>query len=207
LGEVSKFLVLLNIFIIVRIFKENTMQTEFQPPSENWRTPFWIALLTLASVAFSLGFACATPFAAFAAAAALSLPRKHALWLVGATWLANQIIGYGLLNYPQSANSFTWGAVIGAAALLATFVCSKLNTKYEKHANALHLVLIFAAGVLVYQLVMLVALFTPLGDIRDFNAGVITRIVLIDVGAFIGLLAVNVLGRRLGLLQNTINSL
>jgi hypothetical protein len=36
--------------------------------SIGWRRPIWIALLVAASIAFSLGFACATPFAAFAAA-------------------------------------------------------------------------------------------------------------------------------------------
>jgi hypothetical protein len=43
--------------------------------SAGWRHLFWLALLVGASIAFSLGFACAIPFAAFAAAAALT-PRQ-----------------------------------------------------------------------------------------------------------------------------------
>ena len=36
------------------------------PP--DWRHPLWLAFLVAASVAFSFGFACAVPFAAFGAA-------------------------------------------------------------------------------------------------------------------------------------------
>jgi hypothetical protein len=46
-----------------------------------WRHLFWLTLLVGASVAFSLGLACAIPFAAFAAAAALTLSRRDALIL------------------------------------------------------------------------------------------------------------------------------
>ena len=47
-----------------------------------WRHLFWLALLVGASIAFSLGLACAIPFAAFAAAAALTLSRRDALVLI-----------------------------------------------------------------------------------------------------------------------------
>jgi hypothetical protein len=70
------------------------MQTQSLALSTGWRRPLWIALLVAASVAFTLGFACATPLAAFAAIAALSMPRKDALLLIGLVWLANQAIGF-----------------------------------------------------------------------------------------------------------------
>ena len=65
-----------------------------------WRKPLWIALLVLASVVFSLGFACAVPLAAFAAIAALTLGKRDAFVLVGAVWLANQIAGFAINHYP-----------------------------------------------------------------------------------------------------------
>ena len=40
----------------------------------------------------SLAFACATPFAAFAAAAACTLPRRDAVTLSVGAWLANQVL-------------------------------------------------------------------------------------------------------------------
>jgi hypothetical protein len=57
--------------------------------SIGWRRP-------PASIAFSLGFACATPFAAFAAAASLIMNRRDAMLLVALVWLANQGVGFGV---------------------------------------------------------------------------------------------------------------
>src|SRR3954462_4631533 len=80
----------------------------------------WIALVSGSSVLFSLALACATPFAALATVSGLALRRGPALALVGTAWLANQAVGYGLLNYPRTPDSFAWGAAIGIAALAAT---------------------------------------------------------------------------------------
>ena len=176
------------------------MQPTVQTPADPRPVFLWIAIITAASVLLSLSFACATPFSAFAAAAALSLPRKHAMTLVGFTWLANQFVGYAVLDYPQTANSMVWGAVIGAAALLATFACSKVNAQYKALSTIKRSVLVFITGVVVYQLVMLLALFTPLGNIQDFNSAVLSHVILIDIAAFIALLVVNALGRNAGLL-------
>jgi hypothetical protein len=66
----------------------------------DWRRLLWLTVLVASSVAFSLGFACATPFAAFAAAAVLTLPRKDALLLMAAVWLANQAVGMAFSTIP-----------------------------------------------------------------------------------------------------------
>src|SRR5712692_7098304 len=80
-----------------------------------WGHEVWLAMLVAASAAFSFVFACATPFAAFGAAAALTLSRRDALRLTVAVWLANQVLGYAVLKYPWTANSFAWGAVLAVA--------------------------------------------------------------------------------------------
>lgn len=85
----------------------------------DWRRPIWIALLVIAGIAFSLGFACATPFAAFAAAAALTMNRRDAMLLVGLVWLANQGVGFGVLHYPWTVDCLAWGAGLGIVALLS----------------------------------------------------------------------------------------
>jgi hypothetical protein len=54
----------------------------------------WLALLVCANIAFSFSFACATPFAAFSTAAALTLNRRDAMLLTGAVWPANQFVGF-----------------------------------------------------------------------------------------------------------------
>jgi hypothetical protein len=74
----------------------------------------WIALLTIAAVAGSFIFACATPFPALATLAALHLHRRDAFILAGFVWIANQTIGCGFLHYPHTRDSFAWGIAIGA---------------------------------------------------------------------------------------------
>lgn len=81
----------------------------------------WPAVLVLGTTAASYALACVTPFAAIATAAAAFAGRREASALSAATWLANQLVGYLFLGYPPTADSFAWGAVIGLAALCATF--------------------------------------------------------------------------------------
>ena len=73
-------------------------QQNWSSASGNWRRLVWFGLLISASVAFSLGLACATPFAAFGAAAALTLLRRDALVLVTSVWFANQLVGFTMLE-------------------------------------------------------------------------------------------------------------
>jgi hypothetical protein len=85
--------------------------------------PFFCLLLLAVSCGLaSFAFACATPFAAFAAFAGATLPLSAALPVVVAAWIVNQAIGFCVLGYPVELNTFLWGFAIGAAALIATAV-------------------------------------------------------------------------------------
>ena len=81
---------------------------------------FCLVLLTVSCGLTSFAFACATPFAAFAAFAGATLPLSAALPVVVAAWIINQAIGFGLLGYPVELNTVLWGFAIGMAALIAT---------------------------------------------------------------------------------------
>src|SRR5260221_9607261 len=88
-------------------------------PELTMRTGIWTGLIAGLSIIGSLVFACAAPFAAIGALAASSMSREQGLMLVIAAWLSNQIVGFGILGYPQNTESFAWGAAIGLAAILA----------------------------------------------------------------------------------------
>src|SRR4051812_29768671 len=88
-------------------------------PHSTARRTAWVVLLAGASVLTSFAFACATPFAALAALAALHLRRADAFGLVALAWLANQAIGYGFLHYPATWDSLAWGVMIGLATCTA----------------------------------------------------------------------------------------
>jgi hypothetical protein len=92
------------------------------PVEARYAPMFCFSLLTAACVLASLAFGCATPFAAFAVLAAAMLPLQPALLVVGAAWLVNQAIGFGVRGYPADTHTVLWGLAIGAAALLATVI-------------------------------------------------------------------------------------
>ena len=89
--------------------------TRLHPVAPRLAPMFCFALLTASCALASFAFACATPFAAFAVAAAAMLPLRPALLVVAGAWLVNQIIGFGALHYPVDGHTIAWGLVIGAA--------------------------------------------------------------------------------------------
>lgn len=163
------------------------------------RRPIWIALLVAASVAFTLGFACAAPLAAFAGVGALTMPRRQALLLVSLVWFANQAIGFGVLRYPWTADTLAWGAGLGVVALLATLAAEWS----AKRSNGLHpflsSTLAFLAAFAVYEGLLFAASLISQSGVEDYAPTIVGRIFAINAAAFIGLLAVNRLGASIGL--------
>lgn len=92
----------------------------------------WAAFLVVASTAGSVLFACATPFAAAAAVAALTLPARLALVATMGVWLGNQAVGFLLLGYPLDPSSLAWGPVLGAAAVLAAAAAIQTTRGFER---------------------------------------------------------------------------
>jgi hypothetical protein len=78
-------------------------------------------LLIASTVVLSGSFACAVPFAALAALAAISTGRRNGVILMGATWLANQAVGFAFLDYPFESSCVGWGLMLGLSAVLGLF--------------------------------------------------------------------------------------
>jgi hypothetical protein len=139
-------------------------------------------MLTAAVTLFSFALACATPFPALAALAALHLRRSDALALTGIAWVANQAIGYGFLGYPQTWDSFAWGGVIGLSALAATAVA----------------VVSFTAAFIAYEAALCgTTAFLPSGP-EAFSAPIVMWILRVNALAFVALMLVQSLGDSLG---------
>jgi hypothetical protein len=160
------------------------LSSAFTPPG--WRHRLWLAVLVAASVAFTLGFACAVPFAAFGAIAALTLSRRDAMLLTVALWLVNQAIGFAILHYPWDGMTFAWGAVLGIVAVLSTAAAQAV---IRGRGITAALLASFAAAFVVYEggLYLLSAL--ALGGTEDFTPAIVARILAINAAAFAGLLA------------------
>lgn len=172
----------------------NTSATTF------WRQQLWLGLLVVGALASSYIFACATPFAALATAAALTLNRTQGVVFILATWLANQLIGYGILGYPQDAYSFTWGAVIGAAALVSLGAARITASRLTGLSEWMRISTCFAASLIASQLFMYAAALTPLGGIEGFSSEIIREVVTINAVAMVAIYAFNLLAVSVGLL-------
>ncbi len=174
------------------------MQHQISSMPSGWRHHLWLALLVAASVAFSLGFACAVPLAAFAAAAALTLSRWNALLLIGAVWLANQIVGYAVLGYPWTANSLAWGVALGVVAVLATLAARGTALRFEGAGRVVVPFAAFLAAFAVYEGALFAVAVTLLGGTEDFTPTIIGRIFAINAIAMVGLFVLNRVGAVAG---------
>lgn len=155
-----------------------------------WRQSLWPAFLVLSSVAFTFGFACAVPFAALGAAAALTLKPRAALAAVGVAWLLNQIVGFACLGYPWTADSLFWGAVLGLVALLSTVTAQFASERLATRTLAAALLGFVVAFVVYEGGLFLVSAGMP-SESGDFAMSTVARILAINAAAFFALLAVN----------------
>jgi hypothetical protein len=180
------------------LIEEFPMQEPYESQGHSWRRPVWLALLVAASVAFSLGFACATPLAAFCAAGACTLPRRDAYYLAVMVWLVNQTVGFAFLHYPWTADCLAWGAVLGLCALLSTGI-ARLAIRHLREMpavprNAAAFLTAFAVSEAILFGVSL-----WLGGTQDFTAGIQMKIFAINAGAWVGLLALHWAGTLIGI--------
>ena len=146
----------------------------------------WIGLVCIASIALSRVFACATPFAALATVAAFTLRRRDAVALVLSVWLANQLVGFGLMHYPLLASTFAWGAAIGAASLAALAAARGLTRVRLPAAVALPAALLAAYA--AYELVLLGTSLLLASGAGAFAPAVVARLFAINAVAFGALL-------------------
>lgn len=162
------------------------------------RRSLWIGVLVVANLLFSWAFACAAPFAAFAAAAALTLARRDALALIIAVWVANQAVGFVLLSYPVDATTLAWGAVLGVAAIVATLVAQVCAARLADLNGLARAGATLVAAYVAYE-VVLVAVTPVLGGIASFSPAVVGEVFALNVFGFVGLFALTQIGALAGL--------
>jgi hypothetical protein len=167
--------------------------------AQDWRRPFWLALLIVSSVAFTLRFECAAPFAAFAAATALTLSRKDAVLLMLGVWLANQFTGFIFMGYPLDANTIAWGAALGATALISMLAARAVATRLSNSSPVLSITLAFMVAFAAYE-ASGYAFSMVLGGVENYTLAIQSIILLLNVGALIGLFALNYIGSTLQLM-------
>ncbi len=158
--------------------------------ARDWQQPLWLATLVAASVAFSLGLACAVPLAAFAALGAMTFDRRTALLLVTGIVVANQIVGFTVLHYPRDWATVAWGPAflfVGLIATLAAFWTQRLSAGWHPVASV---PAIFIAAFAFYEGgFFLISLLTGSG-LYAYAPSIVLRIFETNALAFAGLLLI-----------------
>jgi hypothetical protein len=177
--------------------KANVLSFRSNDQSQPIRTAAWIVIVTTASIALSLSFACATPLAAVATLAGVHMKRHEGAWLVLTAWLANQVVGYYVLHYPRTWDSFAWGAAIGIASLLAAF--GARWAARTTRSPVLSSLTAFLVAFLFYEGALFAATAVLPSSAAAFSLPVIARIFGINACAATGLAAIHWLAVRIGL--------
>lgn len=115
----------------------------------------WIGLMTVASTVTTLVLACATPFPALAALAAVYVRRTEGMLLIGAAWVASQLVGFCVLDYPVDANSVAWSAGLGTAAI-ASLLVARLSIRQLGGVHVIgRLIVAYVAAYVGFKLAVL----------------------------------------------------
>jgi len=111
-----------------------------------------VALFTAASAVTTMALACATPFPALAALAAVYLRRGAGAALVLLAWGVSQVVGFGLHHYPHTPSTIGLALTLGVAALVAE---AAAQTVAKGRNEAVRLALGYGAGFVAFKLTVL----------------------------------------------------
>lgn len=150
-------------------------------------------------IGFSLVFACATPFVALATFAALNLGQRDAAIVTGLVWIANQLIGYLILGYPQTFDSFAWGAVIGIAAYAGLLAAWTVKRNVEAGHPLVVVAIAFTVAFAAYEVPLYAANIVLSDSDSAFTWSIILYILKVNALALGGLVVVKALSLVAGL--------
>lgn len=149
-------------------------------------TGLWIALIAGLTVIGSYALACVAPLAAVAALAALTMRRGEGVALVAIAWLINQAVGFALLSYPHTLDSYAWGTAIGVAAVLG-YVAAAAITPLVR-STLLAAAVAFAAAFAVYQFALYAFGVATLYAGDSFSLAIVGDVLAINAVAYAGFL-------------------
>ena len=152
-----------------------------------WFRPLSLALLIAASAALTTVYTCITPFAALAVIAATTLAARQALSCTVLVWLANQAVGFGILNYPWTVKTFAWGIAIGSAALIGTLAAQWTVRRLRPFRVPAQTVAAFASAFAVYQVMLYAVAISVLGGTGAFAPDIIGKVLLVNAVTLVGL--------------------
>ena len=150
-----------------------------------WQSWFLPVVLVGISAVSSWEFVCITPFVAFAVAAGYALSARGALLTVMAIWLANQAIGFAVLNYQGTIDTVLWVLRLARRRCWRrSSPCATLRLGVRNNVTAIGaaFVLAFAA----YEGGLFLVTFA-LGGHDAFTPAIVGHVALLNLGWTVGL--------------------
>lgn len=123
--------------------------------AERHASLLWILLLTVASTLTTLVFACATPFPALAALAAIHMTRRDGVLLMVAAWIVSQTVGFCFLGYPWDAATALTGFAIGTAAIAGVIGAGSVAARMRITGTLVRLVVAYVAAFAVFKVAIM----------------------------------------------------
>lgn len=130
------------------------MGASSQSAADRGASTLWIMLLTVASTVTTWALACATPFPALAALAALHMRRRDGIALALAAWVAAQAVGFGLLGYPHDPSTLGWGFGLGVAAVASAVAAHAVAGRLSHRSSIVRLGLAYSAAFVAFKAVI-----------------------------------------------------
>jgi hypothetical protein len=138
-------------------FGRTPMTTDLSKPRFSPRdaSMLWIALLTAASTITTLALACATPFPALAALAAVHMKRRDGIMLMMISWGASQLVGFGVHHYPHDPKTIAWAIALATAAVVSIVAADALVRRIGTASTFVKLALAFVVASVTFKLTVL----------------------------------------------------
>ena len=150
----------------------------------------WALILALAAIGVTFALSCLTPFAALAVALAGTVGLRASFRIMIVVWFANQVIGFGFFHFPQTPNTFLWGAAIGVAAIVTTVAASLVMKYGSSWATLLRLGITFLISFAVFEMTLLGAV-AFLGGFETFKPAIVAQIGFINAVSLVGMIVLN----------------
>ena len=159
----------------------------------------WIFLLTAGSIATTFALACATPFAALNALAAVHMRKNDGIKLMLLVWAASQVVGFGFLDYPHRLETYAWGIALGMGAVAALFGADAALARRSLKTEPAQLAMAYVAAFVSFKTVIALWALGLGGIATTLDPAIVARQFLRDGAILIGLFAFYHALRAMGL--------
>jgi hypothetical protein len=112
-------------------------------------------------------------------------------------------VGYGILGYPRTFDSYAWGVAIGITVLLALVVARAIGERFERRGSIVSTGIAFLSAFATYELALYAASFWLSSSDTAFSWATVGYILQVNALGLGGLLVLKLVAPSVGLRTRT----